>query len=193
MLVRMRKLRFRIALLAVIGAVGLALGVVALSPLGEVIASRAAHGHSDRIRGTLTARAVDAANASPILGFGGNRSLVGSNKSIAIGRRPGCAQCGNRDVGSDGQFGNLLIGQGWVGLACYNGFFLWVLWAYRRNRSTVGIAASTVIVLLLWFQFLYGSLATTLAYAMISVAILARPGEAGRPSPVPDPGPGSGS
>ncbi|GGK32759.1 hypothetical protein GCM10010124_26900 [Pilimelia terevasa] len=169
------------ALVTLGGAAAIVAAVVALSPLGHTIGGRIAHGHSDRIRATLTASAYQAANASPILGFGGNRALVGSNRSIAVGKRPGCAQCGNREIGSDGQFGNLLVGQGWVGLLCYNGFFLWALWAYRRDRSVVGIAASATVVLLLWFQFAYNSLPTTLGFVMIGVGLLARAATPRRP------------
>ncbi|GGK08937.1 hypothetical protein GCM10010123_43500 [Pilimelia anulata] len=171
--------RGRLRALVALGGTTLLVGaVIALSPLGETIGGRLAHGHSDRIRTTLTSSAYRAANASPVLGFGGNRALVGSNKSIAIGKTANCGQCGNREIGSDGQFGNLLVGQGWVGLICYNAFFLWALWAYRRRRDAIGIAASTGIVLLLWFQFAYNSVPMTLIYAMVGLGLLARPAPA---------------
>lgn len=168
-------LRGRIAVLA-----GLAFGValvgvlIVASPMGKMLTERMENGHSDEIRATLNAGAVNAANSSPMLGYGGNRALIGSNRSITVGKSADCRQCGNREIGSNGQLWNLLVGQGWVGAFCYNAFFLWCLWRFRHDHTPVGIAGSLVLILMLFFQFLYGSLTTTLAYALISVALLAR-------------------
>jgi hypothetical protein len=170
--------------LAIVGRIAPVAGLAALAglftvllvttPLGTTVSQRIASGHSDDIRVTLNAAALRAANSSPIVGYGGNRPLIGSGRSIAIGKSDDCPQCGNREIGSDGMFWHLLIGQGFVGALCYSLFFLWNLWTFRRDHSAIGIAASTVLVLVLFFQFLYGSLNSTLAYALISVAILAR-------------------
>jgi hypothetical protein len=168
-------LRGRIAVLA-----GLALGVgliavlIMASPLGKTLTERLQNGHSDEIRATLNEGAVRAANHSPIFGYGANRALIGSNRSITVGKSADCRQCGNRELGSNGQFWNVLVGQGWVGAFCYNAFFLWCLWRFRHDHTPIGIAGSLVLILMLFFQFLYGSLNTTLAYALISVALLAR-------------------
>lgn len=168
-------LRGRTATLAGLALAASLAGLAVLAtPLGDTIAARARHGHSNEIRSTLNARTVAAANYSPILGYGGNRALIGANKSIAIGKSANCRQCGNRELGSDGQFWTNLVGQGWPAVLCYNGFFLYALWRYRRDHSVIGIAGSLVIVLMLFFQFLYGALPTTLAYGLISVALLAR-------------------
>ncbi|HYN95977.1 MAG TPA: O-antigen ligase domain-containing protein, partial [Pilimelia sp.] len=168
-------LRGRVAVLA-----GLALGMgligvlIIASPLGKTLTERLANGHSDEIRATLNAGAVNAANASPIVGYGANRALLGSNRSIAIGKTQECPQCGNREIGSDGQFWHMLVAQGYVGVLCYNAFFLWCLWRFRHDHTPIGIAGSLVLILLLFFQFLYGALNTTLAFGLISVAVLAR-------------------
>jgi hypothetical protein len=168
-------LRGRMAVLA-----GLALGVgligvlILASPLGKTLTERMESGHSDEIRATLNAGAVNAANSSPVLGYGAGRALIGSNRSITVGKSADCGQCGNRELGSNGQLWNLLVGQGWVGAFCYNAFFLWALWRFRHDHTPIGIAGSLVLVLMLFFQFLYGSLNTTLAYALITVALLTR-------------------
>jgi hypothetical protein len=168
-------LRGRIAVLA-----GLALGVgmlgmlIVASPLGTTLSKRAENGHSDDIRATLNAGAVRAANASPILGHGANRALIGSGRSIAIGKSDDCKQCGNREIGSDGHFWHLLVAQGYVGAFCYSAFFLTCLWRFRHDHTPIGIAGSLVIILMLFFQFLYGSLPTTLGFALISVGLLMR-------------------
>lgn len=168
-------LRGRIVVLAGLSLATALVGVAVLaSPLGTLLSERLANGHSDDIRATLSSGAVTAANHSPVLGYGGNRALIGSNRSIAIGKSPQCRQCGNRELGSNGQLWNLLVGQGYVGAFCYNAFFLWCLWRFRRDHTPIGIAGSLVLILMLVFQFLYGALNTTLAYGLISVALLAR-------------------
>ncbi|GHJ12430.1 MULTISPECIES: O-antigen ligase family protein [unclassified Micromonospora] len=164
--------------MVVLGGLALAVGLIGVlivaTPLGRTFDERLQNGHSDDIRTTLSEGAVAAANHSPILGYGGNRALVGSNRSIAIGKSDDCKQCGNRELGSNGQLWALLVGQGWVGALAYNGFFLYCLWRYRRDHSAIGIAGTLVIILMLFFQFTYGALEATLAYALISVALLAR-------------------
>ncbi|PGH41787.1 hypothetical protein COO58_24995 [Micromonospora sp. WMMA1996] len=168
-------LRGRIAVLAGMALATALAGVLVLaSPLGGLLDERMQNGHSDEIRATLSNGAVEAANHSPVLGYGANRALIGSNRSIAIGKSADCQQCGNRELGSNGQVWNLLVGQGWVGAFCYSAFFLWCLWRFRRDHTAIGIAGSAVLILMLFFQFLYGALNTTLAYGLISVAVLAR-------------------
>ncbi|MDG4816119.1 O-antigen ligase family protein [Micromonospora sp. WMMD956] len=168
-------LRGRVVVLVGLALASGLMGVAVLaSPLGDLLNERMANGHSDDIRATLSSGAVEAANHSPVLGYGGNRALIGSNRSIAIGKSAECKQCGNRELGSNGQVWNLLTGQGWVGAFCYSAFFLWCLWRFRHDNTPIGIAGSLVLILMLFFQFLYGSLNTTLAYGLISVALLAR-------------------
>lgn len=164
--------------MVVLGGLALAVGLIGIlviaTPLGRTFDDRLQNGHSDDIRATLSEGAVAAANHSPVLGYGGNRALIGSNRSIAIGKSDDCPQCGNRELGSNGQLWALLVGQGYVGAICYNGFFLYGLWRYRRDHSAIGIAGSLVLILMLFFQFTYGAMEATLAYGLISVALLAR-------------------
>ncbi|MEU2610813.1 O-antigen ligase family protein [Micromonospora sp. NPDC007271] len=164
--------------MAVLAGMALAVGMVGIliiaTPLGRTFDERLQNGHSDDIRATLSEGAIAAANHSPILGYGANRALIGSNRSIAIGKSEDCPQCGNRKLGSNGQLWALLVGQGYVGALCYNGFFLYSLWRFRRDHSAIGIAGSLVLILMLFFQFTYGAMEATLAYGLISVALLAR-------------------
>ncbi|MFC4149367.1 O-antigen ligase family protein [Micromonospora mangrovi] len=164
--------------MAVLGGLALAVGLIGIliiaTPLGKTFDERLQNGHSDDIRTTLSESAITAANHSPVLGYGGNRALIGSNRSIAIGKTDDCKQCGNRELGSNGQLWAMLVSQGYVGALCYNGFFLYSLWRYRRDHSAIGIAGSLVLVLMLFFQFTYGAMEASLAYGLISVALLAR-------------------
>lgn len=185
-------LRSRMTLLAGLAVATALIGLlVVFSPLGTLLNERIAHGHSDQIRATLSVGAIRAANHSPVLGYGSSRALIGSNRSIAIGRSAECRQCGNRELGSNGQLWTLLVGQGYVGAFCYNAFFLYFLWRFRHDHSPIGIAGGAVLVLMLFFQFLYGALNTTLAYGLISVAVLARNDQlrpVDRPTPLGSPG-----
>jgi O-Antigen ligase len=166
-------LRGRMAVLAGLAlAVGLLGILIVASPLGSTLAKRAENGHSNDIRATLNAAAVQAANRSPILGYGANRALLGSGRSIAIGKSDDCKQCGNREIGSDGHFWHLLVAQGYVGAFCYSAFFLACLWRYRRDNTPIGIAGSLVIILILFFQFLYGALPSTIAFGAVSIGLL---------------------
>jgi hypothetical protein len=164
--------------MAVLAGLALLIGLIGVlivgSPLGKTVTERMASGHSDDIRAKLNEGAWNAALESPVLGYGANRALIGSGRSIAIGKSDECKQCGNREIGSDGQFWHLLVAQGLVGAFCYSAFFLWCLWRFRRDHTPIGIAGSLVLILMLFFQFLYGSLNTTLAFGLISVALLVR-------------------
>jgi len=158
----------------VFAVVGVFAVLLFTTQLGTVMTQRLTHGHSNDIRSTLNEAAVDAAISSPVVGYGGNRALIGSNRSIAVGKSTDCPLCGNFDIGSDGHLWHLLVSHGFVGALAYNVFFLWNLWRFRRDHSAIGIAASLTIVLLLFFQTVYGALSSALCWGLIAVALLAR-------------------
>ncbi|MCX6465544.1 MAG: hypothetical protein NTW05_18400 [Pseudonocardiales bacterium] len=159
---------------------GITTGVLLLSvllvvtPLGGLFNERLDNGHSDEIRETLSAAAVEAAVSSPVIGYGGNRALIGSGRSIAIGKSAECPQCGNRELGSNGALWHLLVSQGFAGALLYNLFLLTIVWRYRHDDSAIGIAGSAVLLLMLFFQTAYGAYDSALAYALISVGLLVR-------------------
>lgn len=159
-----------------IALVGVAMaGIIVLTtPLGDTVTGRFENPHSNEGRASLNAAAWDAAKASPIIGFGGQSETIGSERSIAIGQSPSCEQCGNRDIGSDGQIWMLLITQGFVGAGLYLLFFLWMGWRFRRDHSWLGIAGGVTVPLAVWFSTIYNSLGMTLVIMMVSVALLWR-------------------
>jgi len=157
------------AAVAVIGVVFLA------SPLESVVQERLANPHSNDIRSNLAFAAIHGAQASPIVGWGTNRQVLGSFQSITVGASADCAgRCGNASVGSTGTFWLVLFSQGFVGIALYTGFFLYALWHYRGDRTASGMAAQVTLVMSLWFMFVYAATGWPLALAMISVAVLWR-------------------
>ncbi|MFL6179635.1 MAG: O-antigen ligase family protein [Actinomycetes bacterium] len=159
---------------ALLGVAAVGLAVMAVTPLGNVVASRAEAGNSNQVRSSLAQASIDGGVASPLLGYGGTRETVGSDESIAIGATPECPRCGNRTIGSTGHAWNVLYSQGFVGLAAFLGFFIAILWRFRRDVSPIGLAAHTIIVVQLLYVFVYVGISSTLSLLMISVALLWR-------------------
>ena len=164
---------FAVVGLSTVALVGLV--VFAASPLGSVFQERLQNGHSNDIRENLAAAAYHGAQASPIVGWGTQRDVIGSFQSIAIGASSDCAgRCGNAGIGSTGAFWLVLFAHGFVGIALYIGFFLAALWYYRGDRTATGIAAQITIIMSLWFIFAYSSPGWPLTLAMLGIAILWR-------------------
>lgn len=172
-------IRLRLAPVAAIAAIAILAGAaVAVTPAGELITARAESGHSDQIRENLAADSIRLANESPILGFGSTRRTQGSYESIAIGPSADCSQCGERIIGSTGHLWLLLVAQGWLGTSLYFLFFGWSIWTYRRDHSPVGIAATGVVLLSMFYAYFYSAVGVPLALALLAVALLWRSGQA---------------
>ncbi|ADD40659.1 O-antigen ligase family protein [Stackebrandtia nassauensis] len=161
-----------LTVLAVTGVVALA--AVLVTPLGQIVAARAANGHSDDGRGYATMRALAAVPESPILGFGSTRQTVGSGESIAVGPTKECPRCGGRTLGGNGQLWQVLFAHGVTGALAFVGFFVAVLWRFRRDHSAIGIVASVVMVLSLTSMFYYNALVAPLVITLLCYALLWR-------------------
>lgn len=170
--------------LLAVGAIGLAgaVGVVVfmLSPLQLVVQERLANPHSNGLRSYLSAQALHGANQSPVLGWGGTRKIVGSDRSISVGKTPDCPLCGNFAIGSNGQIWTVIFYYGYVGAALFLGFFLASMWFYRRDGTPVGQAGLLVVGLTFLYMFFYNSLPAALTLTMISIALLWRSDDARR-------------
>lgn len=171
----MLSLRGRVAPLFGLVVVGTTVTAVFLaSPLSGLVEERLASGHSDTTRAALNADAVEAALSSPILGYGGPRSGLGSEQSIAVGPTDQCPQCGSRTIGSDGHFWFLLISQGFVGAFAFIAWLLRMLWVYRRDSTPLGAAGQLGLLLPLFYMFVYPSLVMPLALTVIAAGLLWR-------------------
>jgi hypothetical protein len=159
---------------ALLGVAAVGLFVLAVTPLGSVVESRADSGHSNQVRSSLAEASINGGLSSPLIGYGGSRETVGSDESIAIGATPDCPRCGNRTVGSTGHAWNVLFGQGVVGLVTFVGFFLAILWRYRRDVTPIGLAAHTIVFVQMLYIFVYVGISSTLSLLLISVALLWR-------------------
>ncbi|MGW5875534.1 ligase [Nocardiopsis terrae] len=147
---------------------------LALSPLAEVVRARAENPHSDDGRAATNIASVEAANLSPVVGWGTTRESLGSSESIAVGPTPGCPGCGQHVIGNAGQLWMTLIAGGWVGAFLLFAFFARVAWRYRAASTAVGQGALLTVLLLFWYMFFYVALMSPLAVTMIAVALLWR-------------------
>jgi hypothetical protein len=168
-------------LLAMGAVVTLAGALVVATPLQTVVTGRlsAAHNSND-LRGSLSQQALSVAVASPIIGFGSTRSTIGSNKSLAVGKSPGCPKCGNRVIGSTGQLWLVLVAQGYVGALLYLLFLFQGVVRYWRDNSIVGIGGTLVLLLSMFYTLLYTAVVSPLAITLIGLALLWRNDEARR-------------
>ncbi|MEV0645189.1 hypothetical protein AB0I28_07985 [Phytomonospora sp. NPDC050363] len=148
--------------------------LLAATPLGGVVQQRLDNGHSDDGRGYSTEQAVEGVSGSPVIGYGSTRKTIGSGASIAVGATEECPRCGGRVIGGNGQLWQALYAHGIAGAVCYVGFFLVVLWRFRHDRSPLGLAASTAMLLSLTSMFYYNALVTPLALTMLAYALLWR-------------------
>ncbi len=169
--------RGRLALLGAICAGTALLGVVVMTtPLQDVITQRltSQHHNSNDVRSTLDNLAVEGGLSSPLIGYGDLQHMRGSPQSIAVGPKPDCITCGQLEVGSTGQFWQLLIADGIVGTGLYVGFFGYGVWRFRRDTTPYGMAG--VLVLLLGFVFMisYNAVVAPLAFTMLAYALLWR-------------------
>jgi len=166
-------------------AMGLAVAVagvlVVATPLQQVVTNRLGASHnSNDLRGSLSVTALSVGAHSPIIGYGSTRSTIGSNKSLTIGKSPGCPKCGNRVIGSTGQLWLLLVAQGYVGALLYLLFLFQGVVRYWRDNSAVGIGGTLVLLLGLYYSLLYTSVVSPLAITLMGLSLLWRNDDARR-------------
>lgn len=165
-----------VVMLAAAGVTG---AVAVTTPLAGVVLDRIDTPHSNERRESISVATLEAARHSPFIGYGGQLSMPGSARSIAIGPTVDCPQCGNREVGGEGQLFRLLVSVGFVGTACYVMFFARVWWRYRTDRSPVGIAGAATLVLTVLYMPIYTSVGMPLAVAMVGIGLWWRHAEPG--------------
>ncbi|GAA4205248.1 O-antigen ligase family protein [Actinocatenispora rupis] len=168
-------LRGRLWAIGTAAAAVLVVAVLVLAtPLGQVVRDRMANGKSNNVRMFVTERALDGVWQSPVVGLGTTRATQGSDRSIAVGDTGSCKRCGGHTIGGNGQLWQVLYLHGLLGTALYIGFFVVVLWRYRRDGTPTGLAASGAIVVSLASMFYYNALVTPLAFTFLSYVLLWR-------------------
>ncbi|WP_283135411.1 O-antigen ligase family protein [Rhizohabitans arisaemae] len=148
--------------------------VFLITPLHAIVAQRIESPHSNEVRGHTVTRTLEAALASPVLGYGNTRNAVGNHRSATTAKTSWCAECGHPPLGSDGQLWLLLMTQGFIGAGLYVAFFAGAVRRYRRDTSPVGVAGTLIMILVLFYMFVYDGLVTPLILYLISFALLWR-------------------
>jgi hypothetical protein len=167
--------RGKVKLLAVLIVLlaGVAIAVTA-TPLQNVITQRLQNGKSNGIRYSQAVIALKDAEASPFIGYGDTRHMVGSPGSIAVGPTPNCHGCGQFAIGSNGQLWMLFICTGFLGASLYLGFFAYGVWRFRRDTTPYGMVGVLVLLLSFAFMFAYDSVGAPLVLIMCSYVLLWR-------------------
>jgi hypothetical protein len=163
----------RLALLgALLGLLALAAIILVATPLNTLIKDRLSHPKSNDIRTSASLVALQDGAASPLIGFGDTRRMQGGTQSITTGRNNSCKKCGNIEIGGNGQVQLLLITSGIAGAVLYSGFFLYLMWRYRRDKTPYGMAGELVLLLGFVFMPVYIAAGPPLGFTMLTVALL---------------------
>jgi hypothetical protein len=159
--------------------VALVSGALVLSPLGELVSTRFATGHSDDDRTGLAGAAVAGALERPVFGWGAPRPNVRELPSI----------------GTHGQIWLVTFSHGFVGAAAFVGALAMFFYRTRRQATTSGLWAHVVILVSLAQLPVYLLLPGQLFVVMAAVAVAIRyqdedrnakrSGAAGRAGPLP--------
>lgn len=146
--------------------------VVLFSPLHNLISERLSSAGSATGRANLAVLVVEGVEESPMLGYGDTRHARGSQESITLGRTAGCTECGNADVGVNGQIWLLAYTDGLPAAILYCAFFGYGIWRYRRDRSLYGMAGELVLLLSFVFMWVYTQLGPPLVFIMLAYVLL---------------------
>jgi hypothetical protein len=159
---------------AVAAVLALSAGAVLASPLYDTIRLRLEHPHSNAGRLEQALAAVHGAYGSPIIGYGSTRTLVGSPLSIAQGATMDCPLCGGIAIGSAGELWLVLFANGFIGAALFVGYLLSSLWAFRRDRTAIGVAGRLTLMLALLYMLFYDAAGPPLTLIFLAIALLWR-------------------
>jgi capsular polysaccharide biosynthesis protein len=161
--------------------------ILAISPLGHIVALRFSNEGSEEGRtnlGTLAVRSVTA--TSPIVGMGSTRNVQGNFQSITGGSTAQCPRCSKPALGTQGQVWLVVFSQGLVGLFVFMMFFALAFLRHIRLRSPVVTVALSAMVAWVVTMPVYNSLGTGMLVVMVAVGLLCREGASGAgrlPSP----------
>jgi hypothetical protein len=165
--------RLRTALVAAV-LVPAAMFAFTLTPLYSVVEARFARPGSIGLRSFLSEAALNGAAQSPVLGYGGTRKALGSPRSISVAPTPSCPNCGQFNIGSNGQLWMIVFAHGFVGTALYIAFFLCVVWAFWRDAGVIAGAGVLVVLLSLFYMLFYSAMPAALTITMISIGLMVR-------------------
>ena len=141
--------RGKMAMLGLVCAAVTIVGVaVVATPLHGLITSRFQHQQSNTIRSSLSDGRHRGRERVADHRLRRHHGISrGACSSIAVGPTANCQGCGQLAIGSNGQLYLLLVCSGWLGTAFFLGFFAYLAWRYRRDKTPYGMAGVLVILL----------------------------------------------
>lgn len=142
---------------AIIALTGLAI-VIFVTPLGDLIITRFATGHSDSDRLQMVTSALRGAMERPVFGWGGPRPNERNLPS----------------VGTHGQAWFVVFSYGFTGMVGYFGAFASWAWMTRRQLSITGLWCHTVVVIGLVQAFFYLHVPHQMYTMMVAAALAIR-------------------
>ncbi|MCW2815505.1 MAG: lipopolysaccharide biosynthesis protein [Nocardioides sp.] len=168
----------------VTGAAAVATVVVLLGGLlGPLVADRLDHPHSNDRRTQLAVATTESVSTgSPVVGFGGPRSVQGSFSSIAGADSPDCPACAPPPLGTQGLGWMVLFSQGWPGLVFFLGFLLAAFSRSWRCRTRNETMAAFMLGFLALQLAVYDTLGLPLLLVMVAVGLVAREQAGSRPA-----------
>ncbi len=158
-------------------AVMIAAVLIALSPLGSLVAARLDNGNSNQGRTNLgTQTLLSTWQGSPVVGFGTTRDPAGNWVSIAAGSTAQCPRCTPPPMGTQGQFWFILFASGFVGVFLYYAFFLTQMLRHIRLKSVYATAGLAAVTMHLVTSPFYNSVDVSLLVILSAVGLLWRAG-----------------
>jgi hypothetical protein len=158
------------ALAAILGFLALIAGLVAFTPLKQLVEDRLAHPHSNERREGLATEAIEGWKRSPIFGYGGPREST---------INPDAPQ-----VGTHGQFYLVLFSHGLPGTLLFLGWWLWAFWVSARGATGPPLWVHAVIAIGMLEFFYYNMIPAQLHLMMLAAALAWREREAAATPPV---------
>jgi polysaccharide biosynthesis protein PslJ len=152
------------ALAAILGFLALIAGLVAFTPLKQLVEDRLAHPHSNERREGLATEAIEGWKRSPIFGYGGPREST---------INPDAPQ-----VGTHGQFYLVLFSHGLPGTLLFLGWWLWAFWVSARGATGPPLWVHAVIAIGMLEFFYYNMIPAQLHLMMLAAALAWREREA---------------
>ena len=173
-------------IMAVIAGAGVAVVAVAafvISPLYSLTLDRVHHPNSNAGRSFVYQLAVQGAEASPLLGWGGPRSSEGSDQSIARGVSAKCPTCGGVPIGTHGTVWLVVFSEGFLALGLLGVFLVSALMRVGRRRDDLSFAVALTLAVFIFEAFIYNQLPTSFAIAMCALGLAWRSELSGRRQP----------